>query len=392
MHILLFTSFYPSSARMTGTFFREQAQALHHAGHQVGVLVAPRIIETLDHIKRHRRLPNLKTADVEWVDDFPVYRMHWGWFPRVFPRICGWLTAPAGRRAFAHYVKQNGLPDIIHAHNIFYSGYMAVRIREQWPIPVVLTEHSTNFLRGRIFLPGQHHIARYTLSGVNSALAVSTVLADKLRAYRIPTVEIDTVHNVVNTEFFAPLPTSTLSPTFTFVVIGALIPRKGIDMLITAFARTFKQKTVQLQIVGKGPQRPDLERLVESLGLQSQVQFLGQLSREQVRDVLQNCHALVSSSSIETFGVTLIEALACGKPVVATRSGGPQEILDESNGILVSVGDEEGLATALQQMVAHYADYDSHQIRENAVARFSEKAVVAHLESIYQQIVQTEAS
>ncbi|RMG85607.1 MAG: hypothetical protein D6712_09145, partial [Chloroflexi bacterium] len=182
MHILVLPSFYPSTVRpMTGIFFKEQAEALARAGYQVGVLVAPRMRETLSTYRQDKQLPSLTREGLP--GGIPVYRMHRGWFPRVFPQITAALHRRAAMEAFEAYIKAEGMPDIIHAHNIFYSGYMAAKLGEAYNIPTVLTEHSSNFLRGRVFLSGQHRVAEETLAGIHTISAVSDVLARALKRY-----------------------------------------------------------------------------------------------------------------------------------------------------------------------------------------------------------------
>lgn len=86
---------------------------------------------------------------------------------------------------------------------------------------------------------------------------------------------------------------------------------------------------------------------------------------------------------METFGVTLIEAMACGKPVIATRSGGPETFVHDDNGLLVPTGDVEALADAMRQMAKTYHQYDPDAIRADCVARFSEDAFVRSVAQLY---------
>lgn len=383
MHILVFPSFYPSPVRpQTGIFFKEQVAALRKAGHRVGVLVAPRLWETLGHIRDERELPNLTSATHQGDN---VYRMHWGWFPRVFPLICAALHGDAGFRAFDRYRRENGMPDLIHAHNTFYSGYMAVRIGRKYCLPVVLTEHSSNYLRGRIFLPGQHIVVKHTHQHIDAALAVGSRLADYLNDRYAPPTPFASIGNIVDTDFFQP----AVAPvrTFTVAAVGQLKPIKRFDLLIKAFAQAFKGDNARLVIGGRGNLQDQLAQIADAQGVQAQVELPGLLSREAVRDLFQQAHVVVSSSDVETFGITLIEAMSCGKPVIATRSGGPQDFVTPDVGMLVATNDVDALASALQEMYDHYNRYDAGYIREYCLKHYGETSIVQQLEATYQRVL-----
>ena len=384
MHILILASFYPSVIRPhTGIFIREQAEALKRAGQIVGVIVPPRIRETLH---TWRQSPRLPPTTLEHHDDIPVYRIHYGWFPRVFPRVCAWLTTRYGLPAFQHYLSQHGRPDVIHAHNTFYGGYLAVQIQEQYQIPALLTEHSSNYLRGRIFLPGQHAIAKYSLHQMRRVFAVGHALADKLNTTYKPERAVGVMDNIVNTDFFVPAPVNTKK--FAFAAFGGLERNKQFGNLIRAFARNFANNPdVRLSIGGPGGLYKQLTRLTRELGVAQQVRLLGRLSREEVRDLFQSSQVIVSSSSIETFGVTLIEGMACGKPVIATRSGGPDGFVNQENGLLIPVGSVDALAEAMQTLVQDYNRYDPAAIRDYCITRFSEAAIVRQLIEAYQALM-----
>ena len=384
MHILILPSFYPSQIRpTTGIFFVDQINALRGIGHQVGVLIAPRLYETLDYMRQNHRLPPALTRHPE---DSSTYRLHSIWIPRIFPLINAFIHKHAIKSAFQYYCHSQGTPDIIHAHNIFYGGYMAVQIAEQYNIPVVLTEHSTNHLRGRIFLPGQHLVARRTLQQVERPLAVGQKLADVLNQKYHPKTAVETIANVVDTDYFVP---TSNKGVFTFVAVGQLTKRKRFDLLISAFAQLFHGQSVKLIIGGHGSEDRRLRDLIASLNMQSQVELAGQLSRSQVRELLQQASVVVSSSTIETFGVTLIEAMSCGKPIIATRSGGPEQFITDEVGMLIPVDDQQALADAMQAMFTSYDTFDQHRIREICIQQFSQQAIAQKLEHIYQQVLQS---
>lgn len=378
MHILVFPSFYPSTVRpITGIFFRDQVNALRRAGHTVRVLVGPRLRETLYHLRQHRQWPAVSE------DEDQLLRMHRGWFPRIFPGVSAVLHKRAGRSAYERYVQHYGKPDVIHAHNFFYAGFMAGQISEHHGVPVVITEHSTNFLRGRIFLAGQHRIVADTAQNSAQVIAVGKSLADHLQDRYGMNVIV--VPNVIDTDFFQPTPPP--NGTFVFALVARLFKIKNVPLLLDAFAEAFgPTDNVRLSIAGDGPAREQLEQQSIKLGISDNVTFCGKLLRDDVRDLYQNCHAVVSSSRIETFGVTMIEAMACGRPVVATRSGGPDGFVTPQTGIIVDQT-VAALSEGLRQLYQHYTDYDPATIRGYCVDNFSEHAIAQQLEQIYEGVI-----
>ncbi len=390
MHILFITPYYPGLKHPTwGIFFHDQVLALHKAGHQVGVLVTPRKDVTLDEVRR-RGISKLRaTTRDDTHADFPVYRMHWGWAPLRLPPSVALVTGAAAIRAYKAYCRTHGQPDVIHAHNTFYSGYVAARIGEAFHVATVLTEHSSGFLRGSISFPGQKRIGRYTLQNTDVLLTVGRSLADELGRYA-PGQAIEIIGNIVDSSFFELAPTAPDPPPFVFIIVASLDhPIKRIDVLLNAFHRAFAGRSdVELHIGGDGALRPELEQLAGSLNLQAQVRFLGRLARDDVRAQIHRSHALVSSSDVETFGLSIAEAMACGRPVVATRSGGPEDFVTERSGILVPPQDVDALAGALQRTVATYSRYDPAAIRDDCVSRFNERVYVARLEEAYRKAIQ----
>lgn len=386
MHVLFVTSYYPSQeAPVTGIFFHEQAMALHKAGHKIGVLVTPRLNVTFTHLKRGGKLEPL-TQERDQFPEFPVYRMHWGWLPRPFPFLIAPLLASAGSNAFEHYIQEQGMPDVIHGHNIFYGGFLASTLAEKFGIPSVITEYSSSYLEGLIIFPGQPAIIRRTLRTSNFNMVCGSSLIAPLKAYA-PEQEFDTVGCIVDTDFFSPAPRPPLASPFRFVVIAQLKERrKRFDLLLKAFARAFKSHPdVILQIRGHGPLRPELDKLIEELRLGEQVQFLPMMTKEELRDLIYRSHCLVSSSSVETFGVSVAEAIACGRPVVSTISGGPEDFVTERSGILVPSDNVGDLADAMTQMVATYDRYQPEVLWLDVSERYSAPIYVKRLEEIYRQ-------
>jgi len=125
--------------------------------------------------------------------------------------------------------------------------------------------------------------------------------------------------------------------------------KKGLDVLLRAFALIHdKEPSLKLMLVGDGPLRGQLEDLASTLGIAKKVEFLGRQGRTQVADLLHSCEVFVLPSRSEPFGIAIIEAMACEKPVISTKVGGIPEIIEHGrNGILIEPDDPKALTEAL---------------------------------------------
>ena len=127
--------------------------------------------------------------------------------------------------------------------------------------------------------------------------------------------------------------------------------------------------------------------MAQSLGIADRIKWLGHVSREEAPKLFQECHVYVMASRHETFGVVYAEAIACGKPVIATRCGGPEYIVTATNGRLVENGDSTGLMEAMQATAEQWHEYSPQAIRTDFEMRFSRPAVVQQLRALYEEVI-----
>ena len=383
MHILIIPSWYRSSKADTqGSFFREQAIALKKQGHQVGIIHP-----------QHRSMRQWKSTvtgpygfSLENDEGIPTLRMHtMTWFPRQFPYLNYWLWVRNGLKLYKKYVEQFGIPDVVHAHAMIYGGLLAWNIQTQQAVPFVVTEHGTAYARN-LFAPWELKLAAKAAAAADARLAVSEAFCEELNGFIGSRWE--PCPNVVPGRFTEyELPERPDSEQFVFTDVAYLSKRKGIHHLITAFANAFgADETVVLKIGGDGKERDSLEALAKQLGVADRIIFLGALDREGVRDLMAQTDVFVLASQYETFGVVVIEALALGKPVIATRCGGPNLVVREQDGLLVEPGDVDAMTQALLYMRNRIEDYDAAEIRSACVDRYGEQALVNRLVSIYESI------
>lgn len=385
-HILLIPSWYPHTTRpLSGVFFREQAIALREAGYRVGV-VAP-IMQSIKYGIKNASLFGKKS----WVEDSGVstLRCELISIPKL-RRINMHRWMVAGRQLVSEYIRVNGTPDIIHAHSVLFGGVLANEVSGVYGIPYLVTEHSTVFARGLV-ADWQDKIIKHSVTRASALIAVSSEFRELLeKKYPVPKKKWKFIPNLVNTELFSRSPSRRslhCENEFIFFAAAFLTEKKGMAYLLQAMAQRFRGGQVRLWIAGDGEDRDKLELLSRELGISDQVNFLGRLDRENMVERMSWCDAFVLPSLYETFGVVVIEALALGKPVVATRCGGPESIINDLNGYLVPVADSEQLGIAMERMLLERGKFDPVAIRQDCINRFGVNAVISSLGEVYRSII-----
>ena len=388
MHILITPSWYPSSSDdIGGSFFREQALALIEGGCRVGV-----IYPQLRSLRQWRSIFTRNYGLIEENDcGIPTIRWHGMKWSPCLPHINNIFWVQRGLQIYAEYVARHGTPNIVHAHSTLYGGVLARAIKDKFGIPYVITEHSSSFARSTIRL-SQMRAAMESVSNASRLLAVSPLFCELLQNYFGTAAGTwEPLPNIVSDCFIADQPSAhnESKKGLVFLCVAMLSEIKAVDNLIAAFAQAFKgDPSISLRIGGDGPELPILERLAKRFGVGDQVTFLGLLSREQVAVELSNADSFVLPSRYETFGVVVIEALAMGKPVIATRCGGPESIIREQDGMLVPTDDVNSLAAALRQMRQNIDQYNASDIREACIARYGAQAIIAKLKTIYCEVLE----
>jgi teichuronic acid biosynthesis glycosyltransferase TuaC len=345
LHVLVLPAWFPEPGLPEqARFFVDQARALVQAGHRVGVIYpALRRPAQLDR-SMFSRAPFAISARHE--GELPVLQSHGLHVPRGGP-INPWLFGQQALRLYHRYEAQHGRPDVIHAQCSMWSAWGAAKIAEHHGVPFIVTEHWSGFLE-RPLRGWRRAAVSFGLARAAAVLAVSRALASVMQPLNGGRA-VEVLANTVDLAQFRPRQRTAAPSGMRVLCIGNLIPRKRFDLAIAAFARAFgADPTCSLEIAGDGVEASKLRALAQAIGIGERVLFLGQASRDEVIAALQRADLLVSSSAVETFGVVLIEALASGVPVVATRSGGPDDIVTPEVGFLAAPGDASSLADALR--------------------------------------------
>jgi glycosyltransferase involved in cell wall biosynthesis len=297
-----------------------------------------------------------------------------------------------GYDGFNSYTTDKGEPDIIHAHSRFLlAGLLAEEIAKTKKINYVLTEHSTFFSRGLVN-SYQVPLVKKIIEHSKKYIVVSSNLGLTVNRYLNTSYPFKIIPNIIDTIFEEPIDNETDKSTFCFLNIATLNAKKNHKSLIRAFAQEFKNdKKIFLRIGGEGEEQEGLISLVNDLDLQERVIFLGKLSHENVKKEMMKCNVFVLSSLTETFGVVLIEALSCGKPVISTKSGGPDDIITRDNGILITVNDDQALSKAMREIYDNYHLYNSNKIRQDCLNKYGSNAITDQLINLYNEVLTTDS-
>jgi glycosyltransferase involved in cell wall biosynthesis len=173
--------------------------------------------------------------------------------------------------------------------------------------------------------------------------------------------------------------------------VGNLVKGKGLEILLKAFARCKQEiKHLKLWIVGDGYLRSRLELLAQKLGISKDVTFFGRLTHDELRNIYNLVTVTILPSEKESFGLVLVESMACGTPVVATVTEGSIEIVkDEVNGLLVPQYDEEAISEAIYKIVSDRSlrQIMSENARRYAVEYFSWEKIRKRLDMLYRSLL-----
>lgn len=374
------TEQYPTN----GVFEFDQACALQEAGCQVVFLALD--LRSARRVRRWGFQSFTRNGVAVRVLSVPLGNLP----KKIFYPIGSWAL----QKLYARAVKEFGKPDVLHAHFTDY-GYLAAKLKETEQVPLVLTEHSS--LVNQDKLPSDiEQAAKLAFARADKLIAVSPALAEKMREHSHRSVLW--IPDMVDTELFSYTDeheqmrslweeTELEGGEFSFLSCGNLRKVKRMDVLIQAFARAFRDcPKVHLTICGQGEEEGNLRKLIYDLKMENRIELAGIRPREEIAQRLQQADCFVLASVSETFGVSYLEALSCGVPVIATRCGGPECFVNEHNGLMVEPDDVEGLASAMLTMYCNGGSYNRAAIAQEVRNHYSSQAVAARLMEQYEQL------
>ena len=363
---------YPSTVNhMLGSFELEQAQMFAKYGNEVYYPVVD--LRSV----RHRRKWGLSLAQQQGVTiatfSFPVGRivpMKWQiLLKRHFREV---LLRKLGRRT--------GKPDIIHVHYPSIYPYKLFSGFQKEGAKIIGTEHWSK-VQNHSLPPHCVLNMREFVDQCDAICCVGPQLREAVLKLTGTNKEIHIIPNVVSKMFS---PTGQAHLGFRFVAAGRLIPTKQFDLIVKAFVDVFHdQKEVSLSIAGNGTEYDKIHRIILENKAEDQIHMTGEITRQQMAELLGETDVLVVFSSFETFCVPVIEAWSCGKPVISTESTILALNPDPRLGILVDSQDISSLKKAMKDIRNEYDKYNSDFLSDYAQRHFSEEAVYHMLRNVY---------
>ena len=372
MNILILTHSFPDSTHeWRGVFVREQARATGKIHNVVVVYFRA----DYNHFAPFAKYSFEKKAQ----DNFTLFEVT---VKKSFPVITQLKLLSNTFRFIKKEILSKEKPDIIHSHLSYPGGFLGTIIQKLTGIPNVLTEHSTLKLYNRSLI---HTLCvKWTLKNSAGVISVSSSLKEEIA--KIRNREIKVIPNIVDTGLFE-IRRRTDRTKLNIGFLGGLNnTNKGLDILIQACSK-IESGTFNLHIGGAGKLADQYKALAKEHGIEGSCIFHGEISRSRIADFYSNLDIFVLPSRYETFGIVLIEAMACGVPVIATKCGGPMDIVTESTGVLIGKDNPDELADAITRMADNLKFYNCDIIRNYAHENFGEEMVAEQLTGFYKDIL-----
>jgi L-malate glycosyltransferase len=372
MTILLLTHSYPEKGNSwRGSFIKDQAAAL--SINNTVIVVYFKI--DYDHFAPFSRYEYLKTKSGNLIEYSVIIK-------RSFPVINQINYLLKTYNFIKNEIVQYFKPDLIHSHFSYPAGFLGTIIQNSLKIPNIITEHSriTNYFRSRL----HKQCVVYALKNTNSVIAVSKSLREEISSLCSHMVTV--INNIVDTDKFRLIkrkPGQRLNIGF----LGGLgNNNKGLDLLLKAAYLLHKQDII-LHIGGNGNLLEAYKAMSKELNIEGSCKFYREIPRDKVTDFYSGIDLFVLPSRYETFGIVLIEAMACGIPVIATRCGGPEEIVVPGTGMLIEKENPEDLAGAIKCVFENLESYNKEVIRKYSIEKFGQAAFIEKITMLYLEIL-----
>ena len=384
-NLLVLAPDYPDEHnRMIGSLFVKE-QVVHLSKHFDNVYVIAPVLKAFGLTAQSQYCKNYKIGNIS------VFFPSCLFYPRainLFP-VSNYTKLSFDNRysVIRKTIKENNLKfDLIHSHMTFPATYAACKLKEEYKVPVVATIHEdSGWLAEEICM--NHKKINYAWENADVIIRVNRSEIPLLVQYN------KDVRYVPNgfTETYTPLNQLlcrdglNLNQDQKFIfTYGSMDERKGFQTLIKAMHH-LREYNIKCYISGRGPYKPYLQKFIDQYNLHNKVKLLNFMSDIAVCNWINASDLFVFPSLKESFGITQVNAMACGVPVIASTNIGSQEVICRGCGLLYPVGDDESLARSILAGIDCHWDHKS--IRKYAELHYSWNTIANQLMNIYGELM-----
>lgn len=357
MKILTFTTLYPNATQPRhGVFVEQRLRHLVQSGEVEARVVAPVPWFPVGHSVLGKYASYARVTPQEERHGIPLWHPRYPAIPKAGMTLAPFLLATASAPVLRRISKEGFNFDLIDAHYFYPDGVAAIMLGRRLGKPVIITARGTD-----INLIPQYRLPRKMIQWAAAhAVGIVTVcqaLKETLQELGVAPEKITVLRNGVDLDLFRPVDRQAQRATLglsrtTLLSVGHLIERKGHDIAIRALAEL---PDVDLMIAGDGEEEAALRSLARALGVTERVRFFGAIPQERLKYYYGAADALVLASSREGWANVLLESMACGTPVIASRVWGTPEIVRSSEaGVLMPERSATGLVRAFRELFARY--------------------------------------
>ncbi len=355
VRLLTFTTLYPNGAQPNhGVFVENRLRNLVGTREAASTVVAPvpwfpSRDPRFGAWARHAAVPQQ-----EMRHGLEVHHPRYVVLPKVGMSAAPFTLFLAARRAIARLQAQGLVFDLIDAHYFYPDGVVATWLGRQFGVPVVVTARGSDVTQLPDYAVPRRLILR-AMRDADAMITVSAGLRDALLGLGAPPGKVTVLRNGVDLHAFRPLDRGQARARLgldgpTLLSVGHLVERKGHHRVVAAMAHL---PGWRLLIVGDGPERGRLLALAAELGVADRVALLGSRPHGELPEIYTAADALVLASSREGWANVLLEAMACGTPVVASPiPGNPEVVQSRAAGVIMPANTAEGVAQGVQDLMA----------------------------------------
>ncbi len=338
--------------------------------------------------KRKKVSFSIKTNLYFTENQIPVFEVN---YPEVYFFRKFFFQKAIEKNAQKSFLKKINKPiDLCHAQSLFDAGFWCYKLRKNFNIPYVFTEHNQLNLKG---LPRKKDkLLQKVIANASEKLVVSN---DLIRQFATNDIfeNFTKLGNTFDEKCFT-FSENSKSGLFKIITIGAYTPIKDYETLFEVLKIVDSKITTKIQFTWIGfncwgtDNETIVNHLTKTLNLKNiEIRVIKSATKHKIAKELQTSNVFVSTSICETFGVSVLEAIACGIPAICTNSGGVLEMITPENGIICPIKDAKSIAKHILQVYNKEIVFDGKSISENIKLQFGSTTFTEKLSNIYNRNV-----